>query len=66
MKSSTKDEAQGVFHQEKRHIKECVGKNCNNVGMEAVGKIEKIAGKAQKKVGEFDHREVAVRLGIGI
>jgi uncharacterized protein YjbJ (UPF0337 family) len=52
MKSSTKDKAEGAFHQVKGTIKESVGKISKNVTLEAEGKGEKLAGKVQEKVGQ--------------
>jgi uncharacterized protein YjbJ (UPF0337 family) len=51
MKSSTKDKAQGAFHQMKGQIKESVGKISNNAHLEAEGKGEKLVGKLQEKIG---------------
>jgi uncharacterized protein YjbJ (UPF0337 family) len=52
MKSSTRDKAEGAFHEAKGKIKEVAGKITNNPTLEAKGKVEKLAGKAQEKVGE--------------
>jgi uncharacterized protein YjbJ (UPF0337 family) len=52
MKSSTKDKAQGTFHEVKGKVKEKVGRATNNPNLEAEGQVEKIAGKVQKKVGQ--------------
>ncbi len=54
MKSSTKDEAKGTFHQVKGQIKETVGKLVNDPELEGEGKGEKIAGKVQKKIGQVE------------
>jgi uncharacterized protein YjbJ (UPF0337 family) len=45
MKSSNRDNVEGK-------VKEMAGKLSDNPKLEAKGKIEKIAGKAQKKVGQ--------------
>jgi uncharacterized protein YjbJ (UPF0337 family) len=52
MKSSTKDKAQGTFHEVKGKVKEKVGRATNNPDLEVEGQVEKIAGKVQKKIGE--------------
>ena len=52
MKSSTKDQAQGTFHQVKGTVKEIAGKLSDNPKLEAQGTSEKIAGKVQEKVGQ--------------
>jgi uncharacterized protein YjbJ (UPF0337 family) len=52
MKSSTKDKAQGTFHEVKGKVKEKVGRATNNPDLEAEGQVEKIAGKVQKKIGQ--------------
>ncbi|SMP66884.1 Uncharacterized conserved protein YjbJ, UPF0337 family [Desulfonatronum zhilinae] len=52
MKSSTMDEAEGKLHQGKGKIKEVLGRAVNNPEMEAEGKIEKLGGVVQEKVGD--------------
>jgi uncharacterized protein YjbJ (UPF0337 family) len=52
MKPSTKDKAQGKFHEVKGKIKEKVGRATKNPDLEAEGQIEKIGGKVQKKIGQ--------------
>jgi len=52
MKSSTKDQAEGAFHQIKGKIKEVVGEISDNPKLEAEGTGEKIAGKVQEKIGK--------------
>jgi len=52
MKSSTKDQAQGKFHQVKGSAKDIAGKLTNNSKLENEGTDEKIAGKVQDKVGQ--------------
>jgi uncharacterized protein YjbJ (UPF0337 family) len=52
MKSSTKDQAEGAFHQIKGKIKEVVGELSDNPKLEAEGTGEKIAGKVQEKIGK--------------
>jgi len=52
MKESTKDRAEGTFHQAKGKVKETVGKSVNNPKMAIEGHSEKIAGKVQEKVGQ--------------
>ena len=52
MKSSMKDKVKGTFHEAKGKVREVAGKISDNPKLEAKGKIEKIAGIAQKKVGQ--------------
>jgi len=51
MKSSTKDKAEGTFHQAKGKIKEVAGEITDNPKLEISGKVEKMAGQLQEKVG---------------
>jgi len=52
MKSSTKDKAEGKYHEVKGKIKEMAGELTDNPKLEAEGTSEKLAGKVQKKIGE--------------
>ena len=52
MKSSTKDQAKGKFHQVKGKLKEIAGKLNDNPKLEAEGTGEKIAGNVQEKIGQ--------------
>ena len=52
MKSSTKDKAEGRYHEVKGKIKEMAGELTDNPKLEAEGTSEKMAGKVQKKIGE--------------
>ena len=52
MKSSTKDQAEGMFHKVKGKLKEVVGELSDNPKLEAEGTDEKIAGKVQEKIGQ--------------
>ena len=52
MKPSTKDKAQGTFHEVKGKVKEKVGRSTNNPDLEAEGQVEKIVGKVQRKIGQ--------------
>ncbi|NCC84701.1 MAG: CsbD family protein [Clostridia bacterium] len=54
MKSSTKNQTQGIYHEAKGKIKETVGKIIDNPSLEAEGLAEKIAGKMQKKTGDVE------------
>ena len=54
MKTSTKDHAEGTFHQIKGKIKEVAGKLSDNPKLEGEGLGEKIAGQVQKKVGQVE------------
>ena len=53
MKSSTRDNAEGILHKVKGKVKEMVGKLVGNPDLETKGKIEKIKGKIQKKHGRI-------------
>ena len=53
MKSGTKDQAQGKFHEVKGKLKEKVGQVINDPGLESEGKSENLAGKVQKKIGQI-------------
>ncbi|MGE5285112.1 MAG: CsbD family protein, partial [Actinomycetota bacterium] len=52
MKSSTKDQAEGTFHEVKGKVKEVAGKLSDNPKLKAEGTGEKIAGKVQEKIGQ--------------
>jgi uncharacterized protein YjbJ (UPF0337 family) len=52
MKSSTRDKAEGKFHQMKGKIKEVAGDLTDNPKLETAGAVEKVAGRAQEKMGE--------------
>jgi len=52
MKTSTKDQVEGTFHELKGRGKEVAGKLSDNPKLEAEGTGEKIAGKVQEKVGQ--------------
>ena len=52
MKSSTKDQVEGTFHELKGKVKEVAGKLSDNPKLEAEGTGEKIAGKVQGKIGQ--------------
>ena len=52
MKSSTKDKVKGAFHEAKGVVKEMAGEITDNPKLEAEGKVEKIAGKVQEKIGQ--------------
>ncbi len=52
MKSSTRDETEGKFHQVKGKIKEIAGELSDHPELEAEGIDEKIAGKVQEKIGQ--------------
>jgi len=52
MKSSTKDEAKGKFHEVKGKVKEVAGKLSDNPELEAEGTDEKISSKVQEKIGQ--------------
>ena len=52
MKSSTKDKAEGTFHEAKGKVKEVAGEITDNPNLEAKGNAEKITGKVQTKIGQ--------------
>lgn len=52
MKSGSRDKVEGKFHELKGAVKEAAGKITDNPKLEAKGKVEKIVGKAQGKVGD--------------
>jgi uncharacterized protein YjbJ (UPF0337 family) len=54
MKPSTKDQVEGKFHELKGDVKEKVGRATDNPNLENKGQNEKLAGKLQKKVGQFE------------
>ena len=54
MKASTKDQAEGKFHQIKGAVTEAAGKLGDNPAREAAGRDEKIAGKVQDKIGQVE------------
>jgi uncharacterized protein YjbJ (UPF0337 family) len=53
MKPSTKDQAEGMFHQMKGNIKEVAGKLSDNPKLLAEGKDEILVGEAQEKIGQI-------------
>jgi len=54
MKPSTKDQIEGKFHELKGTIKEKAGQVTDSPNLENKGQSEKLAGKVQKKVGQFE------------
>ena len=54
MKSSTKDVAQGTFHELKGKVKEVAGKLSDNPKLTGEGLGEKLAGRALKKLGQVE------------
>jgi len=52
MNSSTEDKIVGSFREAKGAIKEEVGRVTNNHCLEIKGKVEKTAGKIQRRVGD--------------
>ena len=53
MKSGTRDQAEGTFHQIKGKAKEVAGELSDNPKLEAEGTGEKMAGKVQEKIGDI-------------
>jgi uncharacterized protein YjbJ (UPF0337 family) len=54
MKSSTKDQTAGAYHEMKGAVKEIAGILSGNSKLEAAGLGEKIGGKVRKKVGQIE------------
>jgi uncharacterized protein YjbJ (UPF0337 family) len=54
MKPSTKDKAEGKFHEMKGKVKEKAGQLTNNPDLEAEGTVEKAAGKVQGVIGRVE------------
>jgi uncharacterized protein YjbJ (UPF0337 family) len=54
MKPSTKDKAEGKFHDIKGKVKEKAGQLTNNRGLEAEGIVETAAGKVQGILGQVE------------
>jgi uncharacterized protein YjbJ (UPF0337 family) len=54
MKESTKDKAEGKFHEVRGKVKEKVGRATNDPDLEGEGQGEEIAGKVQKKIGQVE------------
>ena len=52
MKTGTKDQAEGTFHQAKGKVKEVVGNITDNPKLKAEGTAERVAGKVQEKIGQ--------------
>jgi uncharacterized protein YjbJ (UPF0337 family) len=52
MKSSTKDQVEGKYHEVKGQIKEMAGDLTDTRELEAEGASDKVAGKVQKKIGD--------------
>ena len=53
MKSSSRDKAEGTFHEVKGKVKEVAGNLSDNPELEAEGTDEKIGGKVQEKIGQI-------------
>ena len=54
MNSSSRDKVEGTLHQLKGKVKEVAGIISDNPKLEAEGVGEKLAGKFQVKVGQFN------------
>jgi uncharacterized protein YjbJ (UPF0337 family) len=52
MKTSTKDQLAGKFHEVKGRAKEIAGKLSDNPKLAAEGTLEKVSGKIQEKIGQ--------------
>jgi uncharacterized protein YjbJ (UPF0337 family) len=53
MKSGTKDQTEGTFHEVKGKVKQKIGQVINDPDLEAEGKSENLEGKVQKKIGQI-------------
>ena len=53
MKTSNRDQAEGMFHEMKGTVREVAGKLSDNPKLQVAGTVEKYAGKVQKKVGQI-------------
>lgn len=53
MKSSTKDQVEGTFHEVKGQAKEAAGRVTKSPELSAKGQAEELAGKVQKEVGKI-------------
>ena len=54
MKSSTRDQVEGTFHELKGTVKEIAGKLSDNPELEGEGAGEKLAGKVQSKISQIE------------
>lgn len=54
MDSNSRDKVEGTLHQLKGKVKEVAGIISDNPKLEAEGVGEKLAGKVQVKVGQFN------------
>lgn len=54
MDSSSRDKVEGTLHQLKGKVKEVAGIISDNPKLEAEGVGEKLAGKVQVKIGQFN------------
>jgi len=52
MKSSTRDQVEGTFHELKGKVKVAAGKLSDNPKLKASGTMEQIGGKVQGKIGQ--------------
>ncbi len=52
MDSSTRSKSQGRDHQARGRAKEMMGEITDNPKLKAKGKIERMAGKVQEKIGQ--------------
>ena len=53
MSSALKDKVKGTLKEAKGKLKEVAGKITDNPKLEAKGVVEKLAGKAERKLGEI-------------
>lgn len=54
MRTSTKHVAKGMFHEVRGMAKKIVGRMIANRTMGTKGKIERLAGKMQRKIGKVE------------
>ena len=53
MKSSTRDQLEGKFHELKGKVKEKAGQTANDPDLTSEGRAERLAGKVQEKLGQI-------------
>jgi uncharacterized protein YjbJ (UPF0337 family) len=54
MSPSTNDQLKGKFHEVKGTAKKLAGQVAGDPGLETEGRVENLAGKIQKKVGQVE------------
>jgi uncharacterized protein YjbJ (UPF0337 family) len=54
MRKSTKDQVEGRIHELKGSLKQTAGQIANNPRLATQGRVEKLGGKVQKKLGQLE------------